>query len=552
MRNSVNKSEITVKINMPYDLSIPITDGDDIQLDIDVGEQVYILGPNGSGKSSLMHHFYKAHSECARRITAHRQTWLSSNAINLSPYQKERTESQIKAQDTQPDARWKDDNSAQRPNIAIYDLIDAENMRAREIANAVDLENMVLARELSEKDSPITTINELLRSSNMPINISIDRNQQVVATRPGGIAYSIAELSDGERNALLIAASVLTAEDGHLILIDEPERHLHRSILSPFLTELFSKRSDCAFVISTHEVMLPLDARSAKVVLVRECDYAKPQAISWTADLLDKTSGIDDDILASILGQRRKLLFVEGGENSLDKPIYSLIFPDTSIVPKGTYKEVELAVRGIRGSKELHWLLAFGVIDNDGRDAKEIQRLQDEGIWVLSVFTVESIYYDKHIMRRLAERHAGVTGEDEDTLIANATNSALRAISAQVQRLGEIKAEKSVRNQIFRNLPTRATVSKGESITIQIEVDVIVAEEVERLTDLIRGQDLAPIIQSYPIRETQALTEMVKCLGFQSRHQYESAVRKLIMDDPAILDYTRGLFHGLSDELGSI
>ena len=43
--------------------------------------------------------------------------------------------------------------------------------------------------------------------------------------------YGAAELSDGERNALLISAEILTAKDGTLLIIDEPERHLHRSII---------------------------------------------------------------------------------------------------------------------------------------------------------------------------------------------------------------------------------------------------------------------------------------------------------------------------------
>ena len=78
-----------------------------------------------------------------------------------------------------------------------------------------------------------------------------------MASKSGSDSYSVAEMSDGERNALLLAAEVLTVPSGTLILIDEPELHLHRSIISSLLTGLFSNRSDCMFVISTHEVMLP-------------------------------------------------------------------------------------------------------------------------------------------------------------------------------------------------------------------------------------------------------------------------------------------------------
>ena len=47
------------------------------------------------------------------------------------------------------------------------------------------------------------------------------------------LIHIFAELSDGERNALLIGSDVLTTEPNSLIILDEPERHLHRSIISP-------------------------------------------------------------------------------------------------------------------------------------------------------------------------------------------------------------------------------------------------------------------------------------------------------------------------------
>ena len=124
------------------------------------------------------------------------------------------------------------------------------------------------AQDQVKSPSPIQTVNELLRLSNLPIEIIVEQRQKVVASRSGSAPYSVAELSDGERNAFLIAADVLTAEAGTLLLIDEPERHLHRSIISPLLSLLFKKRKDCAFVVSTHEVMLPIDNPAARIFLV--------------------------------------------------------------------------------------------------------------------------------------------------------------------------------------------------------------------------------------------------------------------------------------------
>ena len=55
----------------------------------------------------------------------------------------------------------------------------------------------------------------------------------------------------------IIAAEVLTAKPDTLVLLDEPERHLHRSIISPLLNSLISKRRDCSFIVSTHLVTEP-------------------------------------------------------------------------------------------------------------------------------------------------------------------------------------------------------------------------------------------------------------------------------------------------------
>ena len=89
-----------------------------------------------------------------------------------------------------------------------------------------------------------------------------------------GQSFPLPRMSDGERSAAIIAATVLTADPGTTFLIDEPERHLHRAIITPFLAALFAKRLDCAFVISTHELALPLTAPEADVLVVRSCAWA--------------------------------------------------------------------------------------------------------------------------------------------------------------------------------------------------------------------------------------------------------------------------------------
>jgi ABC-type Mn2+/Zn2+ transport system ATPase subunit len=453
-----------------FNLEIPRSVGEPLNLTVNIGDHVFILGANGTGKSSLMQRLYIPHQTSARRISAHRQNWFSSNSINLSPQQKRDFESNIRNTDITSESRWKDDYAIHRASIAIYDLIDNENVRARSIASAVDGDNIDLAKTLSRKDAPIKVINDLLRLSNIPIEIFVRESDQVLASKRGCNPYSIAELSDGERNALLIAATVLTVKSDTLLLIDEPERHLHRSIISPLLTHLFSKRDDCAFIVSTHDVLLPLVNPSAPTLLVRGCTYTESSVSSWDVDLITSENEIDDDIKQDILGARRKILFVEGTEHSLDKPLYDLVFPNVSVIAKSSCRDVEHAVNSIRESGNLHWLNAFGIIDNDRRTGTDISRLGEKGIYVLSLFSVESIYYHPCVQYHVAQRSADLTGDDASSLIVNANTAAIEAIRPHIQRLSERAAEKSLREEVFRYLPRREEIASGKPINISIDV----------------------------------------------------------------------------------
>lgn len=534
---------------MTFNLTIPQTDKTSLDIGVDLGHSLFVLGANGTGKSSLMQRFYITHQGKSRRISAHRQTWFESSSITLSPAQKRQTEQNILSSDADPRSRWTDGYSAQRASIAMYDLIDAENVRARSIASAVDGNDFNLAKTLAMKDAPIKIINELLRLSNIPIEISVQKNEQVVASKSGSAAYSVAELSDGERNALLIAANVLTVAEGTLILIDEPERHLHRSIISPLLTLLFAKRRDCAFVVSTHDVMLPFDNPEARTLLIRGCNYDGSAVTAWDADIVPPESEIDDEIKRDILGARRKLLFIEGTERSLDKPLYSLIFPDISVIAKTSCRDVANAVFGIREAGTLHWLHAFGVIDNDGRTPADIDKLKMKGVYALSVHSVESIYYHPEIQRRIVQRHVETTGENPAVLLDAAKLAAIEAIAPHVQRLSERVVEKTLREEVFRHLPGKKEIASGAPISVSINVGEVVKLECDRLQDALSKGELSMIVARYPVRETAALEGIVSKLGFRSRDQYEGAVRKLILNDDGALTFVRTLFDNLAADI---
>ena len=203
----------------------PNLDGEQVEVPIGPGQVAFVVGANGSGKSSLIHKLYADNKDHAIRISAHRQSWFQSNAVDMTPATKKSTGESMAAHDVQPAGRWMDQHAAQRASMAIYDLIYSENARARKIAGKVTEGKFKKAKKLAKKEAPLKVLNDLLQTANLNIVISIENEEQIFASKNGSDPYSIAELSDGERAAVILGASVLTAEPGTLVIIDEPERH---------------------------------------------------------------------------------------------------------------------------------------------------------------------------------------------------------------------------------------------------------------------------------------------------------------------------------------
>ncbi|MDA8596296.1 AAA family ATPase [Flavobacteriaceae bacterium] len=530
-----NKYKFNIKTSNNGQLTVPLSEG----------KPVFVLGANGVGKSTLMHNIYAHNRTHARRILAHRQTWFTSNSMDMTAANKKQTETYITNQDQQITSRWRDDYSAKRSSISIFDLINSENIRARDIAKAVDDDNIDSAKKLSNAQAPIQGINELLAISNIPIVISLGKDEQLFASKSGSPLYSIAELSDGERNALLIAADVLTCEPNTLIIIDEPERHLHRAIISPLLSSLFLKRDDCAFVISTHDIFLPIDNLNSSTLLVRNCHWNGKNIDSWDADLISELDPISSNIKKSILGAKRDILFVEGKNDSLDRQIYQLIYPNVTVIPKDSCKNVEKAVEGISSSESLHWINAFGLIDADDRTAEQIQELKERGIIATNCYSVESLYYNLNIIQFVSEKYGELTGTNSEDLYKKATAKIVSDINSHKERLCSRLSEKRVRTVIMSMLPKHTDIIKKEGFEIKLDLENYYNQEEAVFNQLIADENLNGLIKRYPIRETPVLNNIAKGLGID-RATYENIVRKLIIDNPDVLSFFRKLLTELT------
>jgi len=442
-----------------------------MEIPLEKGSIIYVLGPNGSGKSGLMQRVYVQNRANSIRILAHRQIWFADNAMDVTPSSMKQIEDQIKINDTADATRYKDIYAQYRSAFAVTNLINAENTKNIKIASAVREEKNELLKELIKEPSLIQSINELFAISNISIEIVWERGSLLFAKKKGFEPYSIAELSDGERSALIIGADVLTAKPETIIIIDEPERHLHRSIISPLLTTLFDKRNDCVFIIATHDIQLPIDNPLASILLIRGCNWNGKQIMNWDADLISASSRIPEPIEKEILGPKRKLLFVEGDLGSLDKRIYELIYPEVTVLPQGNCVQVEKAVIGLKETNFFHWIKAYGLIDADDRTETQKEELFKNGIVCLPYYSVEAIYYHLNIIAEIAKRQEELFENSKDSLYNEATKFILEDLLYDRERLCSILCSKKIKEKLLNSSPKPKDIQSRKTLSFNIDAN---------------------------------------------------------------------------------
>lgn len=537
-------------------LVIPKISGDPLAISIDVGEQLYVVGANGTGKSALFQHWVTSlDGTNIKRIAAHRQTWFESGNLDFTARRRRDFEVNVMSWEREVNARWMDYDPAQRQSAVLFDLVAKDNTRYRTIGQYIDNANPDEATQFASKsESLFEQLNDLLSLGTLTVSLENANDEEIVAQhKNNGHRFSIAQMSDGERAATLMAANVLTVEPGTFLLIDEPERHLQRSIIEPFLSALFAKRRDCAFVISTHEIALPMAKPEANVVILRSCLWNGNQARAWDAEVLESGADLPEDLKRDVLGARRRILFVEGESNSLDLPLYGSLFPELSVIPKGSCEEVIRAVKGLRSSYEHHHVEGIGLIDRDGRTQADVDELAEDNVFALDVCSVESLYYCLDAIEAVACRQAESLGRDPQAMLEAAKQNALETIGADQdlrERMAARRSERLVYNRFKTHLPDWNEIKvAGEQLTISEPIENPYQGELNRLNDLAESEDLDGLIARYPLRESNVFKTIVTTLGCRNRADYERMVVARVRDDISLSENLKERIRPLAELL---
>jgi ABC-type cobalamin/Fe3+-siderophores transport system ATPase subunit len=518
---------------------------DPVNLEVGAEKVTLILGANGTGKSALVHHIVKQLSPDCVYLPGSRPSYFDNDSLSITPQVRLQLNDNIRNWDQNAVMRHRPSGGTQRNEKAVYDLQSAEVQFKLDAADRIEKEGSTsdAIALLQSHNSPLDRANHILRLSNLPIQLIVD-NAQIVASRSGE-KFSLARMSDGERAALILLSEVKSAKAGRTFMIDEPELHLHRSIVVPLIKSLVIERPDCSFVISTHELALADEIAECQVLLVRGCRWSGGSPSAWDLDLLPDAASLPDDLRVDILGSRRVIVFVEGKSASLDRPLYALLFPHVSVRPKETCLDVRRAVDGLNSVSELHGVRALGIVDNDGMSTEFVAKLEANGIFALPFYSVESLYYMREVRNAVAMQQALTLKADAETLMKDADVAAIRAIDeGRVDAFAGRVVERRLRDALLSALPDLKTIMSDP--TIKVELPSLFSDERKRLQDFVAGGDIDAIIERYPVRDSSVPDAIAKALRLLGRGDYQSAALARIEAEPALAAIVRAKLGNLT------
>lgn len=522
----------------PVTWEIPTPSGSQ-NLTLRPGEVAVVVGANGAGKSALS--YWMATRVPAGttvvRLLAHRKLWMSASGPETTPKTFEAYRSLLEQEDQAASSRYRDANADQRSANTLFRLLNHVNHRNAMVAGLVDSHSDITNVE----PSILMTISGMLQAVGLALSFNVTGNSSFEVEKNGS-SYPIEQMSDGEKASFLLASEVLLADEGSVIVLDEPERHLHRSISARLITQLVESRSDCRFAIFTHDLDLAdrLGCDSVDTIILRAVSWSGADVNCWDLQELPPATPIPDDARRAVLGGRDQILFVEGTSGSLDTRLYEYLYPGWSVRPSGPCREVIQAVSGLRRAEGLHWVKAAGIVDGDARTPAEASALASEGILVLPVNEIESLYYLPDVIQVVAAHQEAQLQMPSGTLYDSAVTAAIdRLVATGVQsNLAAANAEKIIRRELLSKAPAKASLPSAGP-TISISVSSYYEREKAKLATAVADRDWATIVENFSVRDSPALGAMSKALEYPSRDTYQRAVLGRLHEDPALLDVIR-------------
>lgn len=369
---------------------------------------IIIIGANGSGKSKLGAWIEDQDQDIVHRIGAQRKLNFKSN-LSLSNYDYAKnkiiygTDDEDTIKRHNKGFRWDWGKSKTTKLIDDFDDVLAALIAMYNNETSVYFKNCQDAEKNNsvKPNTPLTVIDKLMEIWNniFPQRHLLFEESKFYAYESSKRSekYSANQMSDGERSVLYLASQVLAIPENKTLVIDEPEIHLHGTIMNELWESLEEYRSDCLFIYITHDTNFAASHKNSEKIWIKNYDGE-----NWNLEKII-SSDLPEKLLFDILGSRKNILFVEGEENSFDTQLYSILYPNYFIIPCGSCMQVIMRTKSFKSTQNIHNYNVYGIIDRDFRTEYEINKLAKDNIYTLKVSEVENLFIIEELIKFLAD-----------------------------------------------------------------------------------------------------------------------------------------------------
>jgi energy-coupling factor transporter ATP-binding protein EcfA2 len=431
---------------MSYNINFPDRNGTSGQETINTENNIVLIGANGSGKTRLGVRIEELTQETH---TVHRIS--AQKALNIPDYADvknlEQAETELlfgrSGESYANNAQKRIRRWGQKPATHLLD--DYTKLLSLLFAKSAERDrDYTLAARASQSytevpNAPIDDIISLWNSI-MPHRAVSFADGKVMAQKIGQDEYHGQEMSDGERVILYLIGQCLCIPENSIIIIDEPEIHLHKSLVDKLWNQIESHIQNKLLIYITHDLDFAASRTDAMKIWIQE--YNGNNQWIWQETPVDED--LPEGLMLEIIGNRKDVIFCEGESGKLDSTIYQLVYPNHHIIPRGGGDKVIEATKAFRANASLHHLTAHGIIDSDYKEPAEIAALSGHNIHTISVAEIENLFCIEPILRIISE-HLEM---DSNAKVNEVIDFLIASLNAEFDVQVSSKAEKIIEYQL--------------------------------------------------------------------------------------------------------
>ena len=391
-------------------------------------DQLVVVGANGSGKTRFGSHIEEKYLSNVHRISAQKSLSFPSE---VSPKSRERATKEFlygyyheSHNEQQQLIQKKTNRWGNKPST--YLLNDFNKLLI--LLHTEEYEDSLSFKE-GRIEKPITKLDivQKIWETVLP-HRKLIKKAGIIETYPTGQTssnYNATEMSDGERVIFYLIGEVVCAPPNSIIIIDEPEMHIHKSLVKNLFDLIENERQDCSFIYLTHDIDFAFSRQNAIKVWAKSYEGSNV----WDYELLEDESPIPEQLYLEILGSRKPVIFLEGDNSSIDYELYEQVYFDHTLKPLGSCEKVIHSVKSFNEQNGFHHIESFGIIDRDRRIQDDVVRLNSKSIWVLDVAESENLLLLEEIVKSVAKH----MGKDPNDVFNQVKDNLIQFFNSQLE-----------------------------------------------------------------------------------------------------------------------